>query len=105
MIAPQIEYMGFKTVDATREYRLRVRQGDNAQEVTIIIENTAFAAKLVRYQDGPELCFYKLQRAMAAVDPMASRIELTDADFADYKASHTPKAPQRRKPQPPPVVS
>jgi len=106
MIAAQVEYMGFKSVDATREYRLRVRQGENVMhEFTIVIENAAFVAKLLQYQEGPELCFYKLQRAIAAVDAMADRLYVTEADFAEYRASHPPKTVRRRaKPQPPPAV-
>jgi hypothetical protein len=106
MVEAHVEYMGFKSVEDTREYNLRVRQGaSEAQEFTIIISNSAFLTKAVRYQDGPDLCFHKLQRALAAsaTEPMPARLRVTEADLDDYRALHAPKAPNRRaKPQQPP---
>jgi hypothetical protein len=111
MTSAHVEYMGFKSLESTREYSLRVRHGaSEAQDFTIVISNTAFLSKLVRYQDGPDLCFHKLQRALAgtaedAATPAASpvRLSVTDEDLDDYRALHAPKAPNRRaKPQPPP---
>jgi len=94
--------MGFKSLDTTREYRLRVHQGANVlQDVTIVIENSAFLTRLVRYQDAPELCFHKLQRAVSATtESMPDRLYVSDADLADYAAAHAPK-PTRRKPPAP----
>jgi len=108
--APRVEYLGFKSLETTREYNLRVHLGTTVvQEVTIVIESAAFVGKLVRYQDGPELCFHKLQRALAAVpeaEPMPARLMVTAADLADYAAAHAPKPGHRRaKPQPPPTAA
>ena len=105
--APRVEYLGFTSLETTREYNLRVHQGTTAvQDVTIVIESAAFVGKLVRYQDGPELCFHKLQRALAAAGDaqrMPERLVVTAADLADYAAAHAPKPGHRRaKPQPPP---
>jgi len=103
MIVAHVEYMGFKSLESTREYRLRVHQGANVlQDVTIVIQNSAFLTKLVRYQDGPELCFHKLQRAVAgSTDTMPERLYVSDTDLADYAAAHAPKPSRRSKP---PVV-
>jgi hypothetical protein len=113
VVAPRVEYLGFKSLETTREYSLRVHQGTTSvQEVTIVIESAAFVGKLVRYQDGPELCFHKLQRALAVAaeaDVMPARLLVTDADLADYAAAHAPKPGHRRAkpqtPQTPPVAS
>lgn len=107
MIVAHVEYMGFKSMESTREYRLRVHQGTNVlQDVTIVIQNAAFLTKLVRYQDGPELCFHKLQRVVAvSTDSMPDRLFVNDADLADYAAAHAPKASRRAKPPIPPVAS
>jgi hypothetical protein len=99
MTIAHVEYMGFKSLESAREYRLRVHQGASVlQDVTIVIANSAFLTKLVRYQDGPELCFHKLQRAVASsTETMPDRLYVSDADLADYAAAHAPK-PTRRKP-------
>ena len=107
MIAPHVEYIGFKSLATAREYRLRVHQAATATlEVTIIIDNTAFLSKLVRYQDGPEVCFHRLQREVAAATgTMPERLNVTDEDLEAYRVAHAPKASTRRKPQPPPPAS
>lgn len=107
MIVAHVEYMGFKSLESRREYRLRVHQGANVlQDVTIVIENAAFLGKLVRYQDGPELCFHKLQRVVAtSTEAMPDRLYVNDADLADYAAAHAPKSTRRAKPPAPPTTT
>ena len=106
--AAHVEYMGFKCLENTREYRLRVLQGPSLLgNVTVAIPNSAFVARIVRYQDGPDLCFHKLQAVIALVtEGLPERIDIVDADLADYCAFRAPKAPQRRpRPPLPPVES
>lgn len=105
MVIAHVEYMGFKCLEDTREYRLRVHQGPSILgTVTMVIPNSAFLTKVVRYQDGPDLCFHKLQSVIAgSTDVMPERIDVSAADLADYCAAHAPKPPNRRaKPAPPP---
>jgi hypothetical protein len=62
-----LEYLGFKSGEAAREYRLLVRDAiGQYQEFTLVIEQKAFLSGLVRYQDAAEICFWKLQRELTA---------------------------------------
>jgi hypothetical protein len=102
----QVEYVGFKSEGATRAYQLRVRHpGGTCSDFTLAIANDAFLKHRLRYQDGPEICFLKLQRELtASPDRMpADHLVITDSDLEDYRTAHTPKAPQRRPKAP--VVS
>ena len=103
MTSAQVEYVGFTTRDAHRVYSLRIRRGaTEPEEVTVLIASAAFTGGRVRYQDGPEVCFLKLQKELlgAPDGTTAKEFSVTDADLADYKAAHSPKPPQR-KPRPP----
>jgi hypothetical protein len=104
----QVEYVGFTTNERAREYTLRVRQkAAEAIEVTLSIDSQAFLDKRVRYQDGPEICFLKLQKELTAADDgrVPSRLSVVDADLEEYKTAHAPKAPRRHPPQPTPPIT
>jgi hypothetical protein len=102
-VTTRLEYVGFTVNDSTREYTLRVRQeASEPQAFTLAIPTQAFLDHRVRYQDGPEVCFLKLQRELAACAAglPPAYLGVTDADLEDYRVAHTPKPPQRR-PRPP----
>lgn len=103
MTSPQVEYVGFAAKETAREYTLRVKQPTGASDdFTLAISNQAFLERRVRYQDGPDLCFLKLQRELAAnVGTLpSSYLSVSDAEIEAYRTAHTPKPPQRR-PRPP----
>lgn len=103
--ATQVEYVGFTTSGQAREYTLRVRHGAGEPvEVTLSIESQAFLDNRVRYQDGPEICFLKLQKELTARDDgrVPSRLSVVDADLEEYKAAHAPRPPRRHPPKPTP---
>jgi len=103
MQSVHVEYVGFRSSETTREYTLRVKQAAGVtDDFTLAIANEAFISHRVRYQDGPDICFLKLQRELAALDGAlpASYLSITDADLEEYRAAHAPKPPQRR-PRPP----
>ena len=105
MTSTQVEYVGFTTRGANRVYTLRFRRGaEEPKDVTVAIATAAFLARRVRYQDGPEICFLKLQKELLGAEEGRAFKELTvdDADLEDYKTAHTAKPPQRRgRPLPP----
>ena len=103
MEATQIEYIGFTVNEATREYRLRARQpGGEFHAFTLTISNEAFLAHRVRYQDGPDICFLKLQRELVACGDTLPALhhDLTDAELEDYRVAHAPK-PNKNRPKVP----
>ena len=60
------------------------------------IANAAFDAHRVRMQDGPDLCYQKLMRVIAAgVSAPPDVITIDDGDFFSYRDEHT-VVPKRR---------
>lgn len=64
-----------------------------------VIPHAAFAARRARFQDGPDLCFAKLQRDLAADPALAPRAALivSDTDLALYRDAQTKRVPERRR--------
>jgi hypothetical protein len=109
MVTAQVEYVGFRSGEASREYRLLVRHPDgHYEEFTLAIAQEAFLSRRVRYQDGAEICFMKLSRALAAwasapeAGPLAAHQKVTEADLLQYREDHTPKPRTRTTPPPTP---
>jgi hypothetical protein len=101
---PHIEYVGFTTRGAAREYTLRVRRPSGDSLFVLSIPTEAFLARRVRYQDAAEICFLRLQRDLPGLDqdqPTTS-LSITDDDLDAYRTAHSPKTPERR-PKPPQV--
>jgi hypothetical protein len=100
--AAHVEYVGFTSRDSAREYTLRVKQAaGDSQDFKLLIPNEAFLSHRVRYQDGPEICFLKLQRElMASPGELPASLSVTDADLEEYRAAHNAK-PQSRRPKAP----
>jgi len=109
MATSQLEYVGFRNNEATRDYLLFVRHGDGRyDEFVVAIEQAAFVSRRVRYQDGAEICFLKLSRALAAhaalpeSAPLALHQDVTEADLVAYREEHAPKVRTPRVPRPAP---
>ena len=89
-----LQYVGFQSKGAVREYAFTLRGTDGASsEYFVTIENDAFVAHRVRYQDAPDICSLRLHREFAGQTdhPPSTRFYVTDAELADYKSAHTPK--------------
>jgi len=107
MATAQVEYVGFRTRETTREYQLRIRHADgHCDDYVVAIAQEAFLSRRVRYQDAAEICFTKLSRALAAwisspeTGPPAGHQSVTEADLLQYREEHTAK-PRRGGPPPP----
>ncbi len=105
----RVEYLDFENVSDYREYRLIVDGPEGSAECRFRIAVSAFGAAGVPLQDGPDVCYQKLRRAVAAgetVNPAVVTID--DAELASYREAHTP-VPKHRPltttlPQKPPFV-
>jgi hypothetical protein len=99
MVTTNIEYLNFTAGKAAREYHLRVRRGEEARDVTVLIPNEAFLSGRVRYQDAPDVCFLKIQKELTEGgegSALARTLHMSDQELEEYKVSHTPKTPGRR---------
>jgi hypothetical protein len=93
-----VEYVGFTTADASREYRLRTQDSGVFHDFVLAISLEAFVAHRARYQDAPEICFLRLQHELAACEGTLPNayLSITDADLLEYRTAHAPKPPKRR---------
>jgi hypothetical protein len=94
-----IRYLGFEATRAGREYTLSVERDGQSCFFVLVIPHAAFAARRARFQDGPDLCFAKLQRDLAADPALAPRAALivSDTDLALYRDAQTKRVPERRR--------
>jgi hypothetical protein len=102
----RVEYLGFENVGEHREFRFRVFSPEGPTDFRLRIASAAFGAHRVGMQDGPDVCYQRLLRVVAAGD-MASQdvITIDDADLASYREAHTrvPKtrsSPAAQRPRP-----
>ena len=89
-----LQYLGFESKGAVREYAFTLRGTDGASsEYFVTIANAAFVAHRVRYQDAPDICSLRLHREFAARSdhPPSTRFSVTDAELAEYMNAHAPK--------------
>ena len=93
-----LQYVGFRSTAAGREYTLRVSGPEEPCQYTVSIPHAAFAAHRARYQDAPDICFHKLTRELAANAGLAPGhpLAVSDAELAEYRESQTKKGPERR---------
>lgn len=90
-----LQYLGFENKETLREYTFSLRGlAGESSNYFVTIPNEAFSSHRARYQDGPAICSIRLHREFAsqADHPPASTFPVTDAELADYKDAHTPKA-------------
>ena len=91
-----MQFVGYTVKPLGREYTFMVREPPiEPREFTIAIANEAFTERRLRFQDGPDICSAKLRRELlngANLSP-ESHFDLSNAELADYHASHS--APRR----------
>ena len=101
----RVEYLDFQNIAEHREFRLRVYGPDGSTEFRIRIAMSAFDAGRVRLQDGPDVCYQKLLRAVAAGETASAGLTtVDDGDLTSYRETHTqvPKHRSWTQPSPPP---
>lgn len=89
-----LQYVGFETKGAIREYTFTLRgTGGASSEYFVTIANDAFVAHRVRYQDAPDICSLRLHREFATQTDHSpsTRFSVTDAELAAYQDTHAPK--------------
>ena len=92
----RVEYLDFQNVADHREFRLRAFGPDGSTEFRFRIAVAAFGAGRIRLQDGPDVCYQKLLRAVAAGETASLDVtSIDDVELARYREAHTP-APKRR---------
>ena len=105
----RLEYVGFVDTSAAREYSLRLRPAEGpARTLVVAISNAAFAGRHARYQDGPDICYQAIVKALASpAVPLGDRIALSEEDLYHYRCVNAPRTVRRGgapygPPRPPP---
>lgn len=99
--APRVEYLGFQNLEEHREFRYRVHVAEAPAELRVRIPLAAFGDGRVRLQDGPDVCYQRLLRAVAAGETAnPGSIGVEDVDLVSYREAHT-HVPKHRSWTPP----
>jgi len=88
----QLQYVGFEDTPSRREYILLARCGEATRRYTVWIDHKAFATRKALRQDGPDICYQRLQRELveSALGGTAC-IGVSEGDLATYREAHAPK--------------
>jgi len=89
-----IRYIGFKLQPRGRDYSYEVEAPKaETREFVLTISNHAFLAGQIRFQDGAEICYRKLQRELDAETPelpLKRRLIITDQELVAYREKNRP---------------
>ena len=99
---PRAEYVGFTVNKNSRVYTLRVTQVDGgSRSYAVSIANRAFIKHRIGYQDGPAICFLKLENELRSKgdEKTASKMQVTDGEIIEFRDSHQ-KKPSALRPWP-----
>jgi hypothetical protein len=94
-----VEYLDFQNLAEHREFRLRVFEPGGWREVRLSIAIAAFVAHQVSLQDGPDVCYQMLMRAIANGETAPDVITIDDLDIARYREAQ-PRGPKHRSSPP-----
>ena len=99
---PKAEYVGFTVNKTSRVYKLRVSRAEGGfRSYAVSITNRAFLKNRIGYQDGPTICFLKLESELRTKgdEKTSTKIHITDAELAEFRDSHD-KKPSNLRPWP-----
>ena len=91
----RVEYVDFEDLSEHREFRFRLRGLDGSNEVRIRIALAAFGTGRLRLQDGPDVCYQKLSRTLAAETGSPEVITIDEVDLAGYAEEHAGRPKHR----------
>jgi hypothetical protein len=93
----RIEYVGFINTGLAREYSLQLKSlAGLPRTFVFVISHDAFAGRHARYQDGPDICYQALLKALAESAELPSgRIALSEEDLYLYRCANAPRTIRR----------
>jgi len=91
-----IQYVGFNVAANSRIYNFDVIDTAEAREFTVQVQSEAFRPARLKLQDGPGLCFARLQQELQG-ETQESRAEahlsIGERDIQEYMERHYPRKP------------
>ena len=96
--APSVQYLDCRTTARGREYTLRALGAAEPRLFVLLIPDEAFTSRALRFQDGPDLCFRRLQRELTADPDLPSDgdMVLSAEEISDYRAGREQPVSERR---------
>jgi hypothetical protein len=87
-----VQFVGFESKETVREYTFAVREAQlEPREFKLTIDQNAFTTRLLRFQDGPDVCSSRLRRELlVSTQPSETHFHITQAELDDYREAHTP---------------
>ena len=96
-----IQYQGFDSSASSRIYSFHVIDAPaEARDFTITVQSAAFRPEGLRFQDGPDICFARLEHELEKQTPeirTAAHLSIGELDIKDYLDNHHPQKPKRKK--------
>lgn len=87
-----VEFVDFEVGAHARVYNFTVREPfSEARNFTLTISNSAFANRLISFQDAPDVCSRKLRGELAAHGntPAETCLNITVADLEKFRRDHS----------------
>jgi len=96
---PSVQYIDMRTTGLGREYTLRALGAAEPRVFVLLIPGEAFASRAIRFQDGPDLCFRRLQRELTADPDLLpdGDMVLTPEEIDNYRAGREQPSNERRR--------
>lgn len=89
--AVYIQYVGFDVGIHSRVYNFTVIEAKESRHFTIEVYSEAFRPLLLRFQDGPEMCFAHLKKGLeeeTEKDRLLTHLLLGEHEVRTYLESH-----------------
>src|SRR5579872_6139973 len=82
-----IQYAGFKVAGSSRVYNFDVIDTAETREFTVNVQSEAFRPAGLKLQDGPDVCFARLQQALQGETQEAraeAHMNIGEPDIKEY---------------------
>jgi hypothetical protein len=94
-----IQYEGFTVSPISRTYNFHVIDAGESRRFTVQVPSELFRLTPLKFQDGPAICFERLQHEIESQELHAEAVlNVSASEIQDYlDRQHPPKAPKRER--------
>jgi hypothetical protein len=86
-----IQYVGFSNATSSRIYNFDVIDTAETREFTVKVQSEAFRPARLKLQDGPGICFARLNQELQGETPEAraeAHLSIGERDIQEYLEGH-----------------
>jgi formate dehydrogenase assembly factor FdhD len=95
-----IQSVGFNLAAGSRIYNFAVTDTKETREFTVKVQSTAFRPAALKLQDGPAICFARLEQELQGETQEAraeAHLSIVERDIQEYLERHYPRQPLAKK--------